>query len=322
MAALNPNANIAPVLDFTVAEPVKFYHLAIKGLEDYSLYELTGVLIVATADTPAGENLIRNYGKITMAECTAASTIRFSPSLGRPTQNATMLYHYLYASLTKSSLTKFNLRKETFTIWTHVDGVCFLRAIVNKAQLDTIRTVKSFCKQLNNLQVKIVELSGNIKDFHQQVDTITGALDSYGMEYRELILNLFDTYKKVENNQFLTYIMITRFGYIAAPNTYNAQTLLSSVENQYKMRVPAGTWMPSIASQQVSALAALTAKSDALTTTKGKTGKGKERFDSNGKNAWKYIVPKEGDSKSKMYDSRQYHWCPRHGFRTVHQPEE
>jgi hypothetical protein len=154
--------------------------------------------MVATAATPPGENLIENYGIVTMAECQASATIYFTGPLARPAQNATMLYHFIYASLTKEALTKINLQKASYTIAGHKDGLCLLRAIITEAQLYTIGTVESYRKQLNQLPTKIVELSGNIKTFHQHhVNTIMGALDSYGKEYPELILRLFDAYEKV-----------------------------------------------------------------------------------------------------------------------------
>jgi hypothetical protein len=131
---LNPGANAANVLNFAAADDVKFYHRAIKGLDEgmkydllpgelqtfldnvsqrCSLYGLEGILMVPTLAEPLGENLIENYGKVTMAECTAAATIYFTAMLGNA-QNSTMLYHFLYASLTKSALTKINHHKELF----------------------------------------------------------------------------------------------------------------------------------------------------------------------------------------------------------------
>jgi hypothetical protein len=90
------------------------------------------------------------------------------------------------------------------------------------------------------------------------------------------------------------------------------------------MRVQAGTWQPVILSQPMNELAALSAKINALAVSHGQGGRerGKGKNDPNGKHAWKYIVPKEGEAKSKMYDNRQYHWCPTHGFWTMHRPEQ
>jgi hypothetical protein len=280
----SPGANATNILNFAGPDDVKFYHRAIKGLDknmkydllpielrtfldnvsqSCSLYGLDGILMIPTATEPAGENLLENYGKITMVECTNFANITFA-AMNRNAQNSTVLYHFLYASLTKDSLTKINLRKAAFTVLNHKDGVTFLGTIITEAQLDTIGTVETYRKQLGQLPTKIVELTGNIQEFHRHVNTITGALDSYGKEYPELILNLFDAYEKVEDKQFSTYVKVTRFGYVAAPDTYQPRTLMQGVENLYKMRVQVGTWQPALEKQQISELAALTAKVEAM----------------------------------------------------------
>jgi hypothetical protein len=259
---LNPGVNANNILNFAVPDNVKFYHQAIKGLDDEmkyylspielrtfldklcqrcTLYGTDGILMVPTADEPAGENLLENYGKITMAECTARATAIFV-AMTRDAQNSTMVYHFLYASVTKEAITKINLWKTAFTIVTHKDGLTFLCTIITKAQLDTIGTVEAYRKQIWQLPIKIVELTGNIQEFHCQVNTVKRALDSYRKEYPELILNLFNAYDKVEGKQFATYVMVTRFGYVAAPDTYQPRNLMQEVENLYKMRVQAGTW--------------------------------------------------------------------------------
>jgi hypothetical protein len=40
MVELNPGANAAAELDFTIADNVKFYYRAIKGLDDAMKYDL------------------------------------------------------------------------------------------------------------------------------------------------------------------------------------------------------------------------------------------------------------------------------------------
>jgi hypothetical protein len=198
MAAVNPSTNAANVLNFTNAEDNKFYHRAIKGLDDdlkfdlspmelrtfldnisqrCTLYGLDGILMVVTAETPAGENMLENYGRVTMSECTASATIYFTAPLGRPAQNSTMLYHFLYLSLTIAALTKINLCKASFTVLNHMYGLCFLQAIITESHIDTVGKVEQYRKQLNNLPTKMVELSGNINAFHQHVNKVTNALD-------------------------------------------------------------------------------------------------------------------------------------------------
>jgi hypothetical protein len=177
------------------------------------------LLTVPTAATPRGVNLLANYGQVTLAECTARAGIYLN-TLDQTAQNSTMLYHFLYASLTKAALTNVNLCKDAYTLLGRPDGLCFLRVIISEAHLDTVGTVKSLRKQLAQLPTKLMELNGNIIEFHQHVNMIIGSLDSYGKHYPELIFHLFDAYEKVEDKQFSTYIMVTRFQYVAQPDTY------------------------------------------------------------------------------------------------------
>jgi hypothetical protein len=117
----------------------------------------------------------------------------------RNAQNASMMYHFLFASLTPEAHTKVTIDPLLYTVTDIKDGLCFLRVIISKAQLDTMDTVEIICSSLSDLPTKLVELSGNIVDFHQRVHTLMNALDSYGQAYPELILNLFKSYKMVED---------------------------------------------------------------------------------------------------------------------------
>jgi hypothetical protein len=38
--------------------------------------------------------------------------------------------------------------------------------------------------------------------------------------------------------------------------------------------------------------------------------------------AWKAVAPKTGSPGSKTVGKNTYHWCPHHGFWTVHKPSE
>jgi hypothetical protein len=97
---------------------------------------------------------------------------------------------------------------------------------------------------------------------------------------------------------------------------------MNGVENLYKMRVQAGTWKPAMPKQQVTDLAALASKIEALNNAQGRSGKTSGKVVRNKRNAWKFVVPKDGETKSKTYEGREYHWCPKHGFWTMHKPED
>jgi hypothetical protein len=64
---------------------------------------------------------------------------------------------------------------------------------------------------LGKVDVKIVELSANIEAFHLHMNTITNALDSYGLAHPELVLNFFKAYLQIDDLEFKTYVLYMQF---------------------------------------------------------------------------------------------------------------
>jgi hypothetical protein len=139
-----------------------------------------------------------------MAKCQAHATTYMAGDTVHG-QHAVMLYNFLFDSLTIEGLIKVNVDTAPFTINAEQDGLCFLCAIISKAQVDTVGTVHSLRNALGKLEIKIVECAGDIEKFHMQhVNTLTNALDAYGQVYPELIVNLFKSY--IEDTKFSTYV--------------------------------------------------------------------------------------------------------------------
>jgi hypothetical protein len=260
MPSFNPTRGGAAVLDYDNNNDVKYYHKAIKGLDDALKYDMSpgklksfidqvrkrskqfgwnAVLDVPNIVMPpayaVNRNILDNYGTVTLAECQAHAETYMIAGITRIGQDAVMLYNFLFDSLTTEGLNKVNIDPTIFTINGEQDGLCFLRTIITKAQMDTIGTVQTLRSALGALPTKIVEMTGNIEDFHQHVNTVTNALDSYGQTYPELIMNLFKSYALIEDNDFKTYVLYLRFGYNANPGDYNSRTLMNNVENTYKL---------------------------------------------------------------------------------------
>jgi hypothetical protein len=352
MAAIHPGEQGVLPLDFTQNDDMKFYQKAIKGLDEADRYDLTpsklkgfldcvrdrvdifgwnAVLEVPifAADAAAPiVNLLNNYGQVSLTDCTIHAT-DYMEERDRMAQNASMMYHFLFASLTPEARIKVSIDPSVYTVIGIKDGLCFLRTIISKAQLDTMGTVEMLRSSLGELPTKIVEVAGNIVEFHQHVNTLLNALDSYGQAYPELILNLFKAYKLIEDKEFSTFIMITRYGYIANPNGYNPRTLMEGVENDYKIRVESGTWSSNIEKKETTEIAALRAEISNLrqgTTNKAQGGGGN---DNNGaarrrreKNVWKKVPPAEGAAKTTTFEGRTYHWCGNHKMWTMHTEAE
>jgi hypothetical protein len=225
---------------------------------------------------------------------------------------------------TVEGLSKLNVDATPFTINGEQDGLCFLRAIISKAQVDTVGTVHSLRNALGKLVVKIVECAGDIEKFHMHVNTLTNALDSYGQVYPELIVNLFKSYELIEDAKFSTYVQYVHFGYSTDPTTYNARTLMNSIENNYRLRIKAGTWPKSVSDKEgVNSIAALQAKIQAMNVAMGNNRNNDNKSKAyDEKYAWKKTAPKDGESKTKPYEDRTYHWCGKHKLWTIHMEAE
>jgi hypothetical protein len=176
-------------------------------------------------------------------------------------QMSVVLYHFLFDSLAIEGLNTVNVDTAPFMINNELDGLCLLRTIITKAQLDKVGTVHTLRNSLGELDVKIVECAGDIETFHMHVNTLKIALDSYGKPYPELIVNLFKSYKLIEDANFNHYVQYVQYGYSAEPEAYNARTLVNSVEKNYNTWFEAGAWPKTFADKEgIPCIAALKAE--------------------------------------------------------------
>jgi hypothetical protein len=346
MPTFNPTRGGVGVLDYDINDDLKYYHKASKGLDDSLKYDMSpsklkafldqvrkrakqfGWNAVVTVPTivglplvPVNRSILDSYGTVTMEECQAHARTYMIANVTRIGQDSVMLYNFLFDSLTTEGLNKVNIDPTVFTINGEQDGLCFLRTIITKAQMDTIGTVQTLRSAIGSLPTKMVELTANVEEFHQHVNTLANALDSYGQPYPELIMNLFKSYALIEDNDFKTYVLYLRFGYNANPEDCNSRTLMNNVENAYKLRVEEGTWTPGI-DKKTDDITALKAEIEAFKTSiNEKKERGSGRMDAktrNEKYAWKKIPPSAGESKTKTFEERIYHWCGNHKMWTMH----
>jgi hypothetical protein len=129
----------------------------------------------------------------------------------------------------------------------------------------------------------------------------------------------------IEDKEFSTFIMITRYGYIANPIAYDPRTLMEGIENDYKICVKSGTWAPTLDKKETAEINALKAEIMALKANTGTTNKGHETASAKHKveiYAWKRIAPSEGNTKVTKFEDRTYYWCVIHIMWTIHKEEE
>ena len=110
-----------------------------------------------------------------------------------------------------------------------------------KAHVDTIATVNALRTSISKLDHKMIECKGNIKEFHRHVGQLTTAMAAYSQKHDELLVNLFQAYAVVNDEEFREYIRGKRHSYEDG-GTLTENTLMVNAENHFDMRVEAGTW--------------------------------------------------------------------------------
>jgi hypothetical protein len=127
-----------------------------------------------------------------------------------------------------------------------------------------------------------------------------------------------------------------QFRYTAAPNRFNARTLMESVENAYKRRVEAGTWKPMLegmVNEEIAVLKAMVESNNAEITAlkavqsngnSGNADKASKWAAHIAKYVWTKIPPADAVAQNtpKMFEDHKYHWCTKHKAWTLHTDAE
>lgn len=339
-------------LDTTIAEPARLYRNGMKCLEGEKydgksrglrvflesfkakaiMYNWFDVLTVPDA-AGTNRNFLSTYGTITMAECNAHAVV-YMTARDRAAQNAQMIYHCVVDSLTTEMQATLMAEQEFYEVDGYSDGLCFLKLLISKAQVDTIGTINMLRTAISKLPVKMVELAGNVVEFNNYVRNIEHTMLSYNESSKEIMVNLFMSYSKVEDEDFVTYVKNKRNAWEEETIVLTTKSLMTFTDNHYKTRIQQEDWLaPTKKDEQIIALTAALAKSNG----KGSKGGGPnassavtavrlpkaERMAADKiKNPWKYSRPQEGESTTLLREGATWHWCTKHNRYTGHTDAE
>jgi hypothetical protein len=222
------------------------------------MYNWFDVLTVPNLARTDVKNFLTNYGSITMEECVSHAE-DYMLARDRTAQNSQMILHCLSDSLTTDFKAELMSELSANTIDGYSEGLCFLKIITSKAQIDTIATVYVLRAAGGNLSTKMVEMSGNITDFNNYVRNLDNTLKSYGETCPELMMNLFMAYEAIGDEKFAMYIGVKRNAWQEGTlQGLTSNTLMTNAENQYKVRIQQGKWQaPTKKDEQIVALKAL-----------------------------------------------------------------
>jgi hypothetical protein len=291
-------------------------HAAIHGLGHNILVPVNGVNI----------NLLDSYGLVSMEDCMAHAQT-YVAAENRQDQNSVILYHYLSASLTDVAKGEVLASPQAYQVTTvnaagvatvhNMVGVTFLKAIIQRACVDTIATVTSIREAVSLLDHKMEETGSDIKAFNEYVQGLVNMLRARGEGTPEFITHMFKGYAAASDSDFVQYMKEKRNRYEEG-QPLDIDTLMQSALNKYNIAIQTGRW--NAPDKKDATIFAMKTEIEALkkkATAPGTTGSGNA-----GKWAWKSKKPEAGTPKSKVVNKKKYHWCPNHEMWTLHSPEE
>ena len=139
-----------------------------------------------------------------------------------------------------------------------------------------------------------------------------------------MLNNLFKGYAKIDCEEFREEIKQARRDHESGRKDYTPETLMDLTLETYNRCILFKTW--GVRSPQEELIAVLQAQIIALTAVppakkkEKKVPKPDDRF--KGKWSWKNVKPGADEKQSKEFEGKKYHWCPGHGFWTLHHPSD
>ena len=290
-------------------------------------------------NTPITRNLLDEPGMITM-EQVRAHALTYCNTETRNAQNANQMYTCLSESVDLETRVKLLADTDLYRVGPanskKYNGPCYLKLLIQKASVDTRSTLALLRRNMNTLDIQIGKLGFDIEKFHDYVKSQIRGLASRGaiMDAGNVMTNLQLAYMTVPDQTFKSYMTRLQDDYNDDRRDFTVDSLMEAAVNKYKTIVEAGQWQAHSPEQEK--IIALQAKIDRWekksppkkSEPKKKKGKGKDK-DGEGKRkaedkkwAWKLKAPPANAPRTKQFEAKTYHWCPKHAAWTVHLPAD
>jgi hypothetical protein len=283
-------------------------------------------------------DFFEKHGQVTKEQLEAfATTFRGTPS--RMAQDDIQMYHCFMNSLSKIGRDKISLRSEEYTKEGTPSGILLLKVIITESTIDTNATTSAIRRSLATLDDYMPTIGYDISKFNRYVKSQVEALKARGKESHDLTTNLFRAYLTVKDKEFKAYIALKESDHEENNIELEYEHLMTLAENKFKIRKIRGTWnAPSREEEKTVALEAklkrLESKPPDFKTPKpdyssrgntgavNKPGSAAKKSPNRREEPWMLIAPKEGETKTKDFNGKTWHWCPNHKKWCVHKPED
>ena len=341
--ALSPATVSQAIIDYNTKQGQVIYG---KNTESLPIYDLSGgglssflknvkdrsseagwmdTLQVACLDGTT-RDFFANYGTITMEDVQAHAATYIGQQT-RDAQNSYQMQVCFKKSLTDEAKLTVESTPNNYTITGHIDGVSYLKSIVQAAIVDTRFTNMTIREKLHELPSHMNAVDHIVTSFNTDVKNWSHQLLARNdpMSDSELTLNLLHGYKANADVKFHDYISRVNDDYLDGTRNLSPDQLMLLADNKYKQLTQLGEWMePSPDQKRIVALTAElhevkkhAAKGKPPDANPGNGGKRRRQYPE-----WKIKEPKENEPKTKTVKGKTYYWCPYHKLWTEHKPAD
>ena len=287
-------------------------------------------------------NILKEHSRISndTVKLWANTKLLGKPSVDRSDQNNENMGLCIIASLSKERLAAIYLKESTYTVDNIIIAPLLFKVLMDSAELDTMVTSAIIRQELQELDVKIIELNSNVTEFVESVNANIKKLESRGEAVTDgdLIMNIFKALKVVKDNCFRQHFTTFEYDWLSGRKQLTSESLLNEAETYYKVKVQNKSW--GALSREEEDLIAMKAvfkdlnlKLEAEKKGNRKKGsrsknlsKSKDRASSQGKKIPKWKLENDNNGKKLKKDGKTYYWCKWHndnqGQWVLHRPSQ
>jgi len=344
--SLTPGGATQSPLNYETSEHVKLYLASTKGLEvkfNGKLEHLRTFLVnverrieefnwepICTIGT---RYLFKEHGLITEADLRTAANAYSTGAITRSAQNAQAMYQFLMNSVDQDMIAKLASCPDKYKFGDRCNGPALLKTIISLVQVATAGNATPYFLEsvILNLPSKMKGYD-SILEFNEFVRSNLQSLENYGRKFDRILPLLFQSYSKVEDEEFNRFIQTLLLAYEHGMHNCvkDGEELMRAAEEQYKLQVLRSAWkVPSKTQAQIIALKAQLDKAKGSNNKKSDSSEEKKDTDKKNSskkgdrdNAWKLIAPKKGEPHTITRGKWEWHWCPKHASWTQHKPED
>ena len=252
-------------------------------------------------------NIITQYSQLTRNQIISWATSNVINKQTRKAQNNANMYQCIYNSISTDLLNQMLLEESRYMVQETPIAALFYKELMNHASVDTQATISLTRQQLASLDVKMVELNSDVREFNKYVSELKLKLAQHGTKSDDLLINLFRGYKAARDNNFNKFILDLERDYLYGEKDLSADELMSKALTAFQVEKDRDTWGALTEDQQM--IVAMQAQIKSLKDTNlkidvkkdGRKRKKKVKKEKEG-------IGRKDDEKKSSKDKKKHAW--------------